>query len=81
MGTGSGMVRTQAHRVKTSARGHRRDGGELHLFTHADLHDGVADQRFSQVFVFLLLEPLDVFPGRSHKLPGETTADTTMRRR
>lgn len=62
----------------TAHRTLKGEGGELHLFTHADLHYGVADQRFPQIFVFLLLEPLDVFPGRPHKLPGGTTVDADL---
>lgn len=33
-----------------------------YLFAHADLHDSIIDERFSQVFVFLLLEALHVHP-------------------
>lgn len=53
-----------------------------YLFTHADLHDSIADERFVQVFVFLLLEAFDVLPGCLHKLSvdamtnGESTDDT-----
>lgn len=63
---------------RTCTRPREKKEAELHLFAHADLHDGVADQRFPQVFVFLLLEPLDVFPGRSHELSGETTVDAVL---
>lgn len=39
-----------------------------YLFTHADLHDSIADERFMQIFVFLLLEAFDVLPGCLNKL-------------
>lgn len=35
-------------------------GSVSYLFTHADLHDGVADQGLLQVMVLLVLKPLDV---------------------
>ncbi len=34
----------------------------LYPFAHADLHDSVVDERFPQIFVFLLLEALHVHP-------------------
>lgn len=77
-GRGSATVRSRHTHVKNCALYGQDRGGELHLFTHADLHYGVADQRFTQIFVFLLLEPLDVFPGRPHKLPGKTAMDTDL---
>lgn len=45
---------------------------EVYLFTHADLHDGVADQRFTQVFFLLLLEALNVIPCFFYKLSDDT---------
>lgn len=41
-----------------------------HLFTHADLHDGIIDESFFKVTVFLLFEPLNVHPSVLHKLPA-----------
>lgn len=68
----------RAHVKSCAPHGQDRGGAELHLFTHADLHYGVADQRFPQIFVLLLLEPLDVLPGRPHELSGETKVGTDL---
>ena len=44
-----------------------------YLLAHADLHDGVANERLFQVTVLLLLEVLNVHPRRLHKLTvGQT---------
>lgn len=48
-----------------------------HLFAHADLHDGIADERLSEIMVFLLFEPLNVHPCTFHKL---TTKKTNKKR-
>lgn len=47
-----------------------------HLLTHTDLHNGVAYQRLTQIFVFLLFKMFDVIPCCSHKLPGGTITKT-----
>lgn len=39
-----------------------------YLFTHADLHYGIADECFVQIFVFLLFEAFNVLPGCLYKL-------------
>lgn len=45
----------------------------LYLFAHADLHDGVVDERLPEVFVFLLLETLHVQPGLFNMFPAIKT--------
>lgn len=49
-----------------------RDRRPKYLFAHADLHNGIADECFMQIFVFLLLEALDVLPGCLNKLSVDT---------
>lgn len=49
-----------------------QDRRPKYLFAHADLHDGIADKCFMQIFVFLLLEALDVLPGCLNKLSVDT---------
>lgn len=55
--------------------------GPEYLFTHADLHDGIADERFVQIFIFLLLEAFDVLPGCLYKLPVDAITNRRSRRR
>lgn len=49
-----------------------RDRRPKYLFAHADLHNGIADEGFMQIFVFLLLEAFDVLPGCLNKLSVDT---------
>ena len=47
-----------------------------YLLTHADLHNGIADKCFTQIFVLLLLKQFDVCPGCFHKISEGTDKET-----